>query len=585
MAKKPRKSKASNSLVVSLDFDRSAYAAADRQMLLFSLTNQSSRPIRILKWHTPLDGVRSDMFHVVHAGKRAAYMGRLYKRGAPTERDYITIKAGETVQHDMDLSEAYDIAEAGNYNVKYKTSRLHLGFETPKVLTKALAKPQKAQPIPVKAGTGVFKLLEARQSKLVGGIEVGHAVKMLASAAVAEKAPAFSGCNSSQQTTLTKALAEAVKIATDARNALANASHCGQYTGKRYKEWFGAYDVARYGKVKEHYDKILDALSNQTVKFFCDCTDAGVYAYVNPTKPYEIHLCAVFWTAPLSGTDSQGGTIVHETSHFNVVAGTDDHQYGQAACRTLAKNNPSDAIDNADSHEYFAENRPVLTMAGVAGAINNIAANWHSLPAGFSGAFDAALNGGGPFSGKCYFFKGDKYIRYDWATDKGDAGYPKNIAANWHNLPAGFTGNFDAAVNGQGPFAGKCYFFKGDSYVRYDWGADKADPNYPKNIAANWHNLPAGFTDNFDACINGNGPFAGKLYFFKGDKYIRYDWATDKTDPGYPRKISDLWSCMPVGFTGSFEAALEGDKQFSAKGYFFKGNNYVRYNWAEDRAE
>ena len=26
------------------------------------------------------------------------------------------------------------------------------------------------------------------------------------------------------------------------------------------------------------------------------------------------------------------------------------------------------------------------------------------------------------------------------------------------------------------PFAGKCYFFKGDSYIRYDWGSDKATP-------------------------------------------------------------------------------------------------------------
>ena len=31
-----------------------------------------------------------------------------------------------------------------------------------------------------------------------------------------------------------------------------------------------------------------------------------------------------------------------------------------------------------------------------------------------------------------------------------------------------------------------------------------------------------------------NGPFAGKCYFFKGVKYIRYDWTSDKADPGYP---------------------------------------------------
>lgn len=42
------------------------------------------------------------------------------------------------------------------------------------------------------------------------------------------------------------------------------------------------------------------------------------------------------------------------------------------------------------------------------------------------------------------------------------------------------------AVNGQKQFAGKVYFFKGDQYVRYDWATDRTDPGYPKSIAANW---------------------------------------------------------------------------------------------------
>jgi hypothetical protein len=30
---------------------------------------------------------------------------------------------------------------------------------------------------------------------------------------------------------------------------------------------------------------------------------------------------------------------------------------------------------------------------------------------------------------------------------------------------------------------------------------------------------------------------------------------------------------------------VEGAKQFSDRGYFFKGNNYIRYSWSQDRAE
>ena len=71
-----------------------------------------------------------------------------------------------------------------------------------------------------------------------------------------------------------------------------------------------------------------------------------------------MHLCGAFFAAPATGTDSKAGTMVHETSHFTVVAGTADNAYGQTACKNLAKSNSNKAVNNADSHEYFAENTP-----------------------------------------------------------------------------------------------------------------------------------------------------------------------------------------------------------------------------------
>ncbi len=49
-------------------------------------------------------------------------------------------------------------------------------------------------------------------------------------------------------------------------------------------------------------------------------------------------------------------TLVHEMSHFTGVAGTDDWAYGRTAAKALAISDPAKALDNADSHEYFAEN-------------------------------------------------------------------------------------------------------------------------------------------------------------------------------------------------------------------------------------
>ena len=90
----------------------------------------------------------------------------------------------------------------------------------------------------------------------------------------------------------------------------------------------------------------------------CSCKDSGTYAYVYPTQPYKIYVCGAFWNAPMTGTDSKGGTLVHEMMHFNVIAGTDDWAYGQSAALSLAKSNPTKALDNSDNHEYFTENTP-----------------------------------------------------------------------------------------------------------------------------------------------------------------------------------------------------------------------------------
>ena len=68
-----------------------------------------------------------------------------------------------------------------------------------------------------------------------------------------------------------------------------------------------------------------------------------------------------FWAADVTGTDSRGGTLLHELSHFDVVAATDDHVYGQAGAAELARTAPDRAVNNADSHEYFGENTPAQT--------------------------------------------------------------------------------------------------------------------------------------------------------------------------------------------------------------------------------
>jgi hypothetical protein len=219
------------------------------------------------------------------------------------------------------------------------------------------------------------------------------------------------------------------------------------------------------------------------------------------------------------------------------------------------------------------------------GSVLRTSDNWHDLPDGFQGDFDAILNGGGPFAGYCYIFKGDSYIKYDWSADRAVPGYPKKIAGNWPGMPAEFCYDLDAAVDGQEGFAGACYFFKGDSYVKFSWTNDRAFPDCPKRVAGNWPGLPAGFEGGFDAAMNGKGKYAGKCYFFKGDSYISFDWKNDRADPSYPKKIADGWHMLPGGIDNGIDTAVDGFGPFVGKAYLFKGNGYVRYDWAQDRTD
>jgi peptidyl-Lys metalloendopeptidase len=111
--------------------------------------------------------------------------------------------------------------------------------------------------------------------------------------------------------------------------------------------------------VKAHFAALKDAFATKPITVDCGCKKT-YYAYVYPTQPYTIYVCKAFWSAPMTGTDSKGGTLVHEMSHFNVVASTDDWVYGQSGAASLAISDPAKAIDNADSHEYFGENTPAL---------------------------------------------------------------------------------------------------------------------------------------------------------------------------------------------------------------------------------
>ncbi|CAE6487170.1 unnamed protein product [Rhizoctonia solani] len=178
---------------------------------------------------------------------------------------------------------------------------------------------------------------------------------------ISKRAVSYTSCTSAQQPEIAKAAESSNTYVAEVDSYLAKVSS----GTARYTTWFGEFSTSRHSTVVTHYKNIgTDATSTNY-----DCTacksESGIdydstFAYVNADSPGKIYLCGQFWSAPNTGTDSRAGTIVHENSHFTVNAGTQDYVYGQDPARELAKSDPDQAIANADNHEYFAENNPVL---------------------------------------------------------------------------------------------------------------------------------------------------------------------------------------------------------------------------------
>jgi peptidyl-Lys metalloendopeptidase len=344
----------SAALVPHLTTEKTALTMADAVNVRFTLANQGSDDLFVLKWKTPLAGIEGDLFAVERDGERVPYTGRLVKRAAPRASDYARIPAGESLSVSFDLSAVYDMRQPGNYTVRYAASGIDVVREdfvrgrTVLGVLDDLESDTVAMTLTGRDLRGEQELEAATASPLPG--VVGKALT-----------PTYFNCSNSQITSIGNALPNAQNYATESYNFLVALPEASRPANVRYKTWFGTYDSSRYSTVQTHFNSIKNAFATQTFQLNCDCaSDNSLYAFVYVNQPYHVHLCGAFFAAPATGTDSKAGTLVHETSHFTVVAGTNDFAYGQTACKRLATKSPNKAINNADSHEYFAENTPFL---------------------------------------------------------------------------------------------------------------------------------------------------------------------------------------------------------------------------------
>jgi len=317
-------------LVYSISADRTSFAAADVASVTVTLTNTGNKAVSLVKYFAPGEDLDDGMFTVAKDGAPVAYLGAIYKRAPAMAGDLLSLVPGAKLSGTVDLATQYDLSQTGVYAVRLDTV------------------------VPDLFGTGSNKTTRIASNELVLKID-GRA----SGAARPGPSPSYAsitytgGCTTTQQSTLVSAVNQATTYASGALSYLNGAPSATP----RYVTWFGAFSTSGWNTADTHFASITDAFQNKPLGLDCKCRK-NYYAYVYPTQPYVIYVCSVFWTAPMAGTDSKGGTLIHEMSHFNVTASTNDYVYGQTAAKSLAISNPTQALGNADNHEYFAENNP-----------------------------------------------------------------------------------------------------------------------------------------------------------------------------------------------------------------------------------
>ncbi len=322
-------------LTVSVSAAQTDFTSSQDVLVTVTFSNPTRHTLRILSWFAAADGLEEPIFTVARDGQPVSYVGAHYKRPAATRSDYLSLKSGESIVQVVDLGEFYDLSGTGRYEIAYSVAAQGLFDE------KSAASAQRdalvSAPINVKVeGRGKGKPPPPPPPPPGSGNTT------------------FTACSTTQQSQLIAARNAATTYASNALGYM----NVGT-SGARYSTWFGIYLDARYSTVKTNFGEISRAMDAALVNFNCS-SKRNVYAYVYPNDPYKIYLGRVYWSAPAIGTDSQAGTLIHEMSHFTVVAGTDDVVYGQTGAKNLAISDPDGAVRNADSHEYFAENDPFL---------------------------------------------------------------------------------------------------------------------------------------------------------------------------------------------------------------------------------
>jgi len=115
--------------VATMQAQNAQVAMGESIAIEFQVENRGDNDVRLLLWGSPLEkSLSGPVFRVLYAAEGVSadsamteipYAGRMIKRRAPADSDYVVLPAGEKLANTVTLDNAYALSQPGTYRIEF----------------------------------------------------------------------------------------------------------------------------------------------------------------------------------------------------------------------------------------------------------------------------------------------------------------------------------------------------------------------------------------------------------------------------------------------------------------------------------
>ena len=304
----------------------------------FQFTNNANEDLYILKWNTPLEGLRSPFITVtLNKNNMIPYKGIIVYRLSPAKENFALLKAGETISATIQITDAFKIDTDGLYNIQYNNPIQYLPVDDMSLMSNTReATAHESVNIYLENAHLLLKPKKLESKK------VDYTIHLQACGSAS-----FSNGDKNNSVTLEahKKLCSGLDKAED------NIGY-----NDVYQRWFGTYTPSRASTVRRTFENTRTGLETRAVTYYNDGPECqpSEAAYTHPSYwQTTVYLCGPFYglSTNCNGTgDTKERILAHEWTH--ALANRADEEYGVEKCKEIARSAPDRAVNNADSYSY-----------------------------------------------------------------------------------------------------------------------------------------------------------------------------------------------------------------------------------------